>query len=161
MKASQYHNNGLLESALPLVLSTSMEDVLKMIKDAFLFHALFCFISFLFLFWFSRYLNVCPDFFGYVVKKFMTSKIGKQIIAVHILSNISISKSNQTMEFGQLIECNMRNIFLEKSCTKYDGETNSRPFSEKLKLSISLDQQSKVLYSLFLLYVKLRVIETY
>ena len=89
-----------------------------MIKDAFLFHALFCFISFLFLFWFSRYLNVCPDFFGYVVKKFITSKIGKQIIAVHILSNISISKSNQTMEFGQLIECNMRNIFLEKSCTK-------------------------------------------
>ena len=89
-----------------------------MIKDAFLFHALFCFISFLFLFWFSRYLNVCPDFFGHVVKKFMTSKIGKQIIAVHILSNISISKSKQTMEFGQLIACNMRNIFLEKSCTK-------------------------------------------
>ena len=44
------------------------------------------------------------------------------------------------MKFGQLIEYNMRNIFLEKSYTKYGGETSPRPFSEKLKLSISLDQ---------------------
>ena len=56
------------------------------------------------------------------------------------LSNISRSTGNQTMKFGQLIECNMRNIFLEKSYTKCDGETSPRPFSEKLKLSISLDQ---------------------
>ena len=61
------------------------------------------------------------------------------------------------MKFGQLIECNMRNIFLEKLYTKCGGETSSRPFSEKLKLSISLIQESKVLYSLFLLYTKLRV----
>ena len=59
---------------------------------------------------------------------------------MHILSNISRSKSNQTMNFGQLIEYNMRNIFLEKSYTKCGGETSPRPFSEKLKLSISLDQ---------------------
>ena len=70
-------------------------------------------------------------------------------------------KGNQTMKFGQVIECNMINIFLEKSYWKCDGETTPRPFSEKLKLSISLDQQSKVLYSLFLLYAKLRAIETY
>ena len=57
------------------------------------------------------------------------------------------------MKFGQLIECNMRNIFLEKSYTKCDGETSPRPISEKLKLSISLD--------LFLLYAKLRAIETF
>ena len=38
------------------------------------------------------------------------------------------------MEFGQLIECNMRNIFLKKSC---GGETSARHFSEKLKLRIS------------------------
>ena len=44
------------------------------------------------------------------------------------------------MRFGQLIEYNMRNIFLEKSCTKRGGETSSRPFSGKLKLSISVDQ---------------------
>ena len=47
---------------------------------------------------------------------------------------------NQTMKFGQLIECTMRNIFLEKSFTKCGGETSSRPFSEKLKFSISVDQ---------------------
>ena len=34
------------------------------------------------------------------------------------------SKSNQAMKIGQLIECNMRNIFLEKSYTKCDGETS-------------------------------------
>ena len=56
------------------------------------------------------------------------------------------------MKFGQLIECNMRNIVLEKSCTKYGGETSPRHFSEKLKLGISLDQQFKVLYSLFYLH---------
>ena len=59
---------------------------------------------------------------------------------IHILPNISRSKSNQKTKFGQLIEHNMRNIFLEKSYTKCDGETFPRPFPEKLKLSISLDQ---------------------
>ena len=44
------------------------------------------------------------------------------------------------MKFGHLVECNMKNIFLEKSYTKCGGETSSRPFSEKLKLSICLDQ---------------------
>ena len=44
------------------------------------------------------------------------------------------------MKFGQLIEYNMKNIFLQNSFTKCGGETSPRPFSEKLKLSISLDQ---------------------
>ena len=57
------------------------------------------------------------------------------------------------MKFGQVIEYSMRNIFLEKSCTKCDGETSPRPFFEKAKLSISLDQQSEVSYSLVLMYV--------
>ena len=48
----------------------------------------------------------------------------------------------------------MRNIFLEKSYTKCGVETSPRPFS-KSKLSISLDQEFKVLYSLFLSYAKL------
>ena len=34
----------------------------------------------------------------------------------------------------------MRNIFLEKLYTKCGEETSPRPFSEKLKLSISQDQ---------------------
>ena len=49
---------------------------------------------------------------------------------MHILPHISISKANQTMKFGQLIECNMRNIFLEKSYTKCGGETIPRPISK-------------------------------
>ena len=44
------------------------------------------------------------------------------------------------MKFGQLRDYNMRNIFLEKSYTKFNGETIPRPFTEKLKLNISLDQ---------------------
>ena len=43
------------------------------------------------------------------------------------------------MIFGQLVECNMRNIFLEKLYTKCGGEPCLRPFSEKLKLSTLLD----------------------
>ena len=77
------------------------------------------------------------------------------------MPNISRGKGNQTMIFGQLIECNLRKIFLEKSYTKCGGGTSPRPSSEKLKLSLSLDQQSKVLCSLFLLYVKLRAIGIY
>ena len=44
------------------------------------------------------------------------------------------------MKFGQLVERDMRNIFLEKLYTKCGGETSPRPFSEKLKVSMSLDQ---------------------
>ena len=61
-------------------------------------------------------------------------------MVIHILPNIPRSTGNQTMKFGQLIDYNMTNIFLEKSYTKYGGETNPRLFSEKLKLSISHDQ---------------------
>ena len=45
----------------------------------------------------------------------MTSQPGYQTTAVHVLANISRSKGNQTMKFGQLIEHNMRNIFIGKS----------------------------------------------
>ena len=68
----------------------------------------------------------------------MTSQPGKQIIAIHILPNISRSKGNQTMKFCQLIEYNMRNVFV-KIYTKCDDESSSRSFSKKSKLT-SLDQ---------------------
>ena len=55
----------------------------------------------------------------------------------------------------------MRNIFLGKWYIKCDGETTPRPVSKKSKMSLSLDQWSKVSYSLFLLYAKLRTIEKY
>ena len=69
----------------------------------------------------------------------MTSQPRKQEIAIHVLPNISRHKDNQTMEFAQLIEHNMRNIFPEKLYTKCGGETIPRPFSEKSKLRISLN----------------------
>ena len=37
------------------------------------------------------------------------------------------------MKFGQLIEYNLGNIFLEESYTKYGGETIPRPFFKKSK----------------------------
>ena len=55
------------------------------------------------------------------------------------------------MKFGQLIEYDTRNIFPEKSYTKSVGKTGLDPFLKK-KLSVFLDQQYEVLYSLFLLY---------
>ena len=63
------------------------------------------------------------------------------------------------MKFGQLIEYNMRNIFVEKSYTKCAGETIPRPLSKISKLSISLGQEFEVLKSLFPLKANLRAIE--
>ena len=57
----------------------------------------------------------------------MTSKPDLQAITIHILPNISQIKSNSTMEIGQLIEYNKRNIFLQKLCKKWGRETSSRP----------------------------------
>ena len=59
----------------------------------------------------------------------MISRPGKQTITIHMLTlNISRRRGNQRMEFGQLIEYNTRNIFLEKSYTTLGGETIPRPF---------------------------------
>ena len=82
----------------------------------------------------------------------MLSQRGLQTIAIHILPNISRSKNNQAMKFGQSIEYN-RNIFF-KNQTRCGRETISRPFSKESRWSIFL-------YSLFLLHAKLRVIEIY
>ena len=75
-----------------------------------------------------------------LILKFIMSQPGKKTIALNILPNISRSKGDQTIKFRQLIEYNMRHIFLEKSWTKRGGETILRPFSKKLELSIPLDQ---------------------
>ena len=67
------------------------------------------------------------------------------------------------MKPGQLIECNLRNIFLEKS--KCHVEAISRSTSKKSRLSISLSiylsiyQYSEVLYILLLLFVTLKTFE--
>ena len=49
-----------------------------------------------------------------LISKFTTSQAGKHVIAIQISPNISVTKNNQTMKFGRLMEYNMRNISLEK-----------------------------------------------
>ena len=61
----------------------------------------------------------------------MMSQHGKQIMSIHILPKTRIIEGNQTMKYGQLKECNMRNIFLEKSYTKCSAETILKPVSKK------------------------------
>ena len=68
-----------------------------------------------------------------LTSKFTSSQPGFQTIAIYILPNISQSKGNQTMKFGQLIEYNKRNIFLQKLCKKWGRETSSRPLFVFLK----------------------------
>ena len=68
-------------------------------------------------------------FFDYVEiqlgkSKFMTSQSEQQKMIIHTFSNISRGKGNQTVKFGQLIEYNMANIFLEKLYTKFSEETS-------------------------------------
>ena len=63
----------------------------------------------------------------------MTSQTGKQIIKAHILSNISRSKSNQTIKFGQLIECNMKTFF---------SKNHTQNVMEKLASDVLLKKQN-------------------
>ena len=48
-----------------------------------------------------------------LISKFMTSQTRKQTIAIQLLPSISRGKENQTMKYGQLIECNVKNVFPE------------------------------------------------
>ena len=70
----------------------------------------------------------------------MTSQAGKQTITMHIFPNISISKNNQAIKFGQLIEYNMRNIFLNNRTLDVVEKLFPNPFLKKSKLSQYLDQ---------------------
>ena len=54
----------------------------------------------------------------------MMSQTGQIIVSIHILPNISRSKGNHAMKSGQLIELNMRNIFLGKSHAKRGAEAS-------------------------------------
>ena len=63
---------------------------------------------------FSRYLNSC---------------LGCLVVLKN--SNISGSRGNHTLKFGQLLEYNMRNFALENVYTKGDGVNISRAFSKK------------------------------
>ena len=65
----------------------------------------------------------------------------KQTIAIHIFPNISRSKDNHATKYGQLIEYNIKNIFIGKYYKNCGGKTIPRCFSKKLKLRIFLDQK--------------------
>ena len=72
-----------------------------------------------------------------LISRFMTSQPGKQTVAIQTLPNISGSKGNLTIKFGQSIEYNMGNIF-SKNHTQNVGE---KLFPDSfLKLSKFLDQ---------------------
>ena len=131
-----------------------------MIKNTFYFILKTLFLS-------PMYLNFCNEFLFMqknslirklrLISKLMKLHLGEQTIAIDILPNILRSKCNQTMKFDQLIEYNMRNIFLEKSYTQCVGDTIPWPFSKESKFSISLDQQCQILYSLSFIYVQVEV----
>ena len=78
----------------------------------------------------------------------MTSQTGQTL--QYIYYRIS-QEGNQTIKFDQIIEYDMRNIFLEKSYTEWGGEASPKVFYKKSNLTIFLDQLSEVL-SWLLLY---------
>ena len=81
-----------------------------------------------------------------LISKFLVSQTGQQIFTIYILLNISRSKDNQTMNFGQLVEYKIGNIFLEKNnAQNLVGKLVLDVFYKKSKLSISLDQHSEIL----------------
>ena len=89
-----------------------VESPLKVMENAFYFilKALFVLTTF----WSCRKNGLIRKI-G-LISKFMASQPCLQTIATHILPNISQIKDNQKMKFGQLIEHNKRNYFLQKLC---------------------------------------------
>ena len=74
------------------------------------------------LFSFLRYLRFCLEN-GLIrklwfISKLMTSQTGQQIIIIHILPNISRSKGNHAIKFGQLIKYRVKNIVFQKPWKK-------------------------------------------
>ena len=120
-------------------------------KNAFYFtlKALFFLKIFKFFLWLSDHVQNSLIRKIMLISKFVTSQTGKQTIAIHILSNISRSKSDQTMKFGQLIEYNMKH-FSWKIMHKIWWKKYSQTLFQKIKIEhISELIVYKVLYSLF------------
>ena len=104
------------------------ESSLKIMGNDFcvMLKALSVFEIFTLLSWLSDYVENGLKRRLRLTPKFLTSQAGRPIITIHILPNISKSKSNQVIKFFQLIEYNVRNIFLQKSLRKSGRETSSR-----------------------------------
>ena len=58
------------------------------------------------------------------ISKFITTQRDKETITIRILPNISRSIDIQPMKFVQLIEYNMKKLFLEKLNTKCGREAS-------------------------------------
>ena len=113
-----------LSSSKKICVICLIESALKMMKNAF-YSILKDIEVFVTTFWSCRKNGLIRKM--RLTSKFIMSQPGLETIAIHILSNISQSKGSQTMKFGQLIEYNKRNIFLQKLCRKWGRETSSRP----------------------------------
>ena len=135
------------------------ESSLKLVKNAFYFNlkAAHVLKRFKFLSWIFGYAENSFILKIRLISKFVASQPGEQLIAIHILTIISTSKDNHAMKFGLLIREN-RKIFFLKNQTKYSDYT-IHIFFLKYQNRASLDQNSEVLCSLFLMYVKLRTIK--
>ena len=77
---------------------------------------------------------------AWLVSRLMTSQTGQQIVAIHILPNISRRKDNHEISYFKSQKYNIRNIFLEKSYRRCGAKVSPRSFYKKSKFSISLDQ---------------------
>ena len=86
----------------------------------------------------SRYLSFCPGFFKINFKLYDVTAWLTKYFNTHIIQYLE--KWRQSMTFGQLIECNMRNIFLEKNHTQNVVETLVPDPFLKSKNWASLDQ---------------------
>ena len=91
-----------------------MENPLKMMKNILYFMLKTLFVLGIFTFFSCVFVIQKNSLIRklMLIAEFMASQIGQQIITRHILLNISISKDNQAIRFGQLIEYNLRNNFL-------------------------------------------------
>ena len=52
----------------------------------------------------------------------MTIQTGKQIILIHIMSNVSKSTGNQSMKFGQLIDIMWKVLFSKNHAQMQQGD---------------------------------------
>ena len=106
-------------------------------KNAFYFtlKAVFFLKMFKLLSWFFGHIENSLTRKIRLISKFTTSQPDKQTNVIHILQYHQYLKKQR-----QSVRYNMKNIVLEKSCTKCGGETIPSLFSKKSKLGISLDQ---------------------
>ena len=105
--------------------------------------------------------------FCFISKAFFVLKLNLKLdVAIWSTNNYNtqISKDSQRMKFGQLIECNKRNIFLEKSSRKQGRETSSGPVFETKtsspQLSFNTFRQPSIWHKIKASCLKLQTIDS-